>query len=435
MQQRKFSSGQDKLAVLIPGLGAVATTFIAGVQAIRQGHSAPIGSVTQLGYVPDAQGALHPMANILPMASLDDLVFGGWDIYEDTCLDAAKRAKVLEREDLEVASELLASIKPMTAVFDQEYVRNISGPNVKPETNKYEQAQRLIEDIKGFMSAHQCSRAVGIWCGSTERYVELEAVHQSVESFEQGLRDSHPLITPSMIYTYAFIMSGVPYANGAPNVSTDVPALVELAHKRGVALAGKDYKTGQTLMKTILAPGFAVRQLGVRGWYSTNILGNTDGHVLDDPGSFKSKEKTKLSVLESILDKERNPELYGNLDHKVRIDYYPPRGDNKEGWDNIDIFGWMGYPMQIKINFLCRDSILAAPLVLDLALFMDAAQRTNRAGVQQWLSFFFKSPQVEGQDQPVHDLFKQLEMLYDEVRLMGAELKAQELANVVGAAE
>lgn len=432
---RPNTTPQEKLAVLIPGMGAVATTFIAGVHAARTGRSHPTGSLTQLSHVPNEQGHLIPFDQVLPMATLDDLVFGGWDIYEGNAFEAAERAGVLNYKDMKVAEEILADITPMPAVFDQEYVRNLSGPNIKQGlATKMDQANAVVDDIQSFMKAHDAKRAVGIWCGSTEVYIDLGDVHQTLAAFEEGLRQNDPAISPSMIYTYAFIKAGVPYANGAPNTSTDVPALVEFALERGVALAGKDYKTGQTLMKTILAPGFAARMIGVRGWYSTNILGNTDGAVLDDPGSFKSKEKTKLSVLESILDAEQQPELYEEMDHKVRIDYYPPRGDNKEGWDNIDIFGWMGYDMQIKINFLCRDSILAAPLVLDLALMMDAAQRAGRAGVQEWLSFFFKSPQtIEEGAQPVHNLFEQLEMLHEESRAIGHDLRVAHSA--ISAAE
>jgi myo-inositol-1-phosphate synthase len=411
-----------KLAVLLPGLGAVATTFIAGVDAVRRGLSAPVGSVTQLGHVPvdPSTGLLAPFASAIPLARLDDLVFGGWDIYEGTAFDAAERADVLSYKDLERAREALTQIKPMRAVFDPNYIRNITGPNVKQGGSKWELAQALVDDIASFKKANGATRAVAVWCGSTERYQELGPVHQTIEAFERGLKESDPAISPSMMYAWAFIRSNVPYANGAPNMGSDIPALRQLAQDLGVPVAGKDFKTGQTLMKTILAPGFAARRIGVRGWYSTNILGNSDGAVLDDPGSFKSKEKTKLSVLESILDAEQAPELYGKLDHKVRIDYYPPRGDNKEGWDNIDIFGWMGYPMQIKINFLCRDSILAAPLVLDLALLLDAAGRGGNRGVQEWMSFFFKAPQTtQDEDTPVHDLFLQLEMLHEEVRRLG----------------
>ena len=409
MLRHATHAADGKLAVLMPGLGAVATTFIAGVHAIRRGESAPIGSLAMTGALPSADGAL--IRDVTPLAGLDDLVFGGWDIYEGNCYDAAKKAGVLKESDLERAREGLEAVSPMPAVFEQDYVRNLSGPNVKSEGTKAALAARLVDDIKGFMADNGCDRAVGVWCASTERFVVPSEVHLSVDAFEKGLEENHPAISPSMIYTYAFIKAGVPLANGAPNLACDVPALVTLAEREGVAIAGKDFKTGQTLMKTLLAPGFAARKIGVRGWYSTNILGNTDGAVLDDPGSFRTKEQSKLSVLESILDADANPELYGNLDHKVRIDYYPPRGDNKEGWDNIDIFGWLGYPMQIKINFLCRDSILAAPLVLDLALFMDLAQRAGASGVQEWLSFYFKAPQTTNDAVPTHDLFAQLDML------------------------
>ena len=397
-----------KLAVLMPGLGAVATTVIAGASLMRRKLADPVGSYTQLARLDDSE---QPVRDEVDLAPLEDLVFGGWDIYEGSAFGAAERADVLSHKHLEQAREDLESVVPMKAVFDQHYVRNLSGPHVKSGASSMALAEQLIEDIERFKREHGCDRAVGVWCGSTEVYIQPGDVHQTIEAFEQGLRESHEAISPSMIYAYAFVKAGVPYANGAPNMAVDLPAIVALARREGVAIAGKDFKTGQTLMKTILAPGFAARQLGVRGWYSTNILGNTDGHVLDDPGSFRSKEKTKLSVLESILDGQAQPELYGNLDHKVRIDYYPPRGDNKEGWDNIDIFGWMGYPMQIKINFLCRDSILAAPVVLDLALLMDMAGRADQGGVQEWLSFFFKSPQTIDGGLPVHDLFDQKTML------------------------
>lgn len=397
------------LAILTPGMGAVATTFFAGVEAARKGGSAPIGSVTQMGT--NHEGV--PIGDLLPLADLDQIVFGGWDIYPDTCYDAAARAGVLNYQDLEKSKEFLASITPMSAVFDENYIKNISGPNTKDYATKWDASLMIQEDIKRFITDNGCDRAVSVWCGSTERYTEVGEVHLTIEAFEAGLKNNDPAIAPSMIYAHAMLKMGVPMANGAPNFALDVPAIVQLAEKEGVAIAGRDFKTGQTLIKTIVAPGLAARSLGVAGWYSTNILGNTDGAVLDDPGSFKTKEKSKLSVLESILSKEESPDLYGDMVHKVRIDYYPPRGDNKEGWDNIDIFGWMGYDMQIKINFLCRDSILAAPLVLDLALFMDAANRANMSGVQEWLSFFFKAPQTRNGGFPEHDLFNQRQMLFD----------------------
>ncbi len=415
------ASSNGKLAVLMPGLGAVATTFIAGVDAIVNNRSAPIGSYAMMGHL-EIDGQDLPVREATPLATLDDMVFGGWDIYEGTTFDAARQAAVLNDKDLEAAREALEAVKPMPAVFDTEYVRNLDGPNVKSGMNKWELAQALIDDIEHFMTDHDCDRAVGVWCASTERYIEVGPVHMTVEAFEEGLKNDHPDIAPSMIYAYAFVKSGVPLANGAPNLALDLPAIVELAEQEGVAIAGKDFKTGQTLMKTILSPGLASRMIGVSGWYSTNILGNTDGAVLDDPGSFKTKEKSKLSVIESILQKERYPDLYDDMTHRVRIDYYPPRGDNKEGWDNIDIFGWMDYPMQIKINFLCRDSILAAPLVLDLALFLDLAQRGEMSGVQDWLSFYFKSPQRNGEVMPPHDLFVQRDNLQSTLRAIASSV-------------
>ena len=395
-----------RLAVLMPGLGAVATTFIAGASMARRGLAAPVGSLAELGDLEDG-GQRRALREVLELAPLDELVFGGWDIYEGDAFKAALSAEVLKAKHLDAAREDLEAIRPMKAVFDQRYVRNLSGPHVKQASTKMELALQLIEDIERFKQERGCDRAVGVWCGSTEVYVQPSAVHMDLEAFERGLSQNDEAISPAMIYAYAFIKARAPMANGAPNLSLDVPALQQLATELNVPIAGKDFKTGQTLMKTILAPGFATRMLGLNGWYSTNILGNTDGAVLDDPGSFKTKEVSKLSVLESILNKERYPELYGEMAHKVRIDYYPPRGDNKEGWDNIDIFGWMGYPMQIKVNFLCRDSILAAPLVLDLALMLDLAARAGRGGVQEWLSFYFKSPQTAQGGLPEHDLFVQ----------------------------
>lgn len=415
-----------KLAVLLPGMGAVATTFMAGVEAARRGQVTPIGSLTQLGTMALGEdGEVLALTEALPLASLDDLVFGGWDIYEGSCFDAACEARVLGSEHLAEGRRFLSEIRPMRAVFDQSYVRNLSGPNVKAIKSKRKQAEALIEDIERFIAEKGCTRAVAIWCGSTESFVEPSPVHMSVAAFEKGLDEDDGAISPSMIYAYALIKSGVPYANGAPNLSVDCPALVELAGREGVAICGKDFKTGQTLLKTVIAPGLAARHLGVRGWYSTNILGNRDGAVLDDPGSFRTKEESKLSVLHAILDAERQPELYGDMTHKVRIDYYPPRGDDKEGWDNIDIFGWMGYPMQIKVNFLCRDSILAAPLVLDLALFMDLAQRAGEVGVQDWLSFFFKSPQKKDGRMPEHDLFVQRSHLEEKIRYFAGRTSAE----------
>lgn len=432
--RNQINPAQGKLAVLLPGMGAVATTFIAGVEAVRKGLSVPVGSLTQLGMLAGGEGAglegALAIREAVPLAGLDDLVFGGWDISGGDCYEAAREARVLNPMDLEAVREFLSGVRPMEAVFDQEYVRNLRGTKVKSGKTKMALAEQLMADISNFIADNGCDRAVAVWCGSTEVFVELEGVHKTIKAFEKGLRENHPRISPAMIYAYALVRSGVPYANGAPNRAVDCPAIVQLAEREGVAIAGKDFKTGQTLMKTILAPGFARRMLGVSGWYSTNILGNRDGAVLDDPGSFRTKEETKLSVLDSILDKQEHPELYEEMVHKVRIDYYKPRGDDKEGWDNIDIFGWLGYPMQIKVNFLCRDSILAAPLVLDLALFMDLAQRSGRSGVQEWLSFYFKSPQLGSSQHVEHDIFVQHRMLEHALREMAAMSAAEALSNV-----
>ncbi len=415
-----------KLGVLPPGMGAVGTTFIAGVLAIRKGLSKPIGSLTQMGTIRigDRSDDNVPLIrDYVPLATLDDLVFGGWDVFEDDAYVAASRAGVLEGHLLEQLGEELRAIKPMTAVFEQEYVKNLHGDHIKTGTSKWDLAEQLNADIDKFAEDNGCDRLVAVWCGSTEVYREPGAVHQSLEAFEQGLRDSDPTIAPSQIYAYAMLKQGIPMANGAPNLNLDTPALLELAAANSVPVTGKDYKTGQTLMKTILAPGFKARMLGVEGWYSTNILGNRDGEILDDPESFKAKEMSKLGVLDTIFEPERNPDLYGDIHHVVRINYYPPRGDNKEGWDNIDIFGWLGYKMQIKVDFLCRDSILAAPLVLDLALFLDLAKRSQLSGVQEWLSFYWKSPQTADPAlYPEHDIFIQLTKLKNTLRhIMGDE--------------
>ncbi|MGH9519163.1 MAG: inositol-3-phosphate synthase, partial [Terriglobales bacterium] len=398
MTSDAIAPAQGKLGILIPGLGAVATTFIAGVEAVRQGLAKPIGSLTQMGTIrlgkrTDKRSPL--LREFLPLAGLEDLVFGGWDIFHDNCFEAASKAQVLEKDLLAQVKPLLASIRPMAAVFDKNYVKRLDGPNVKTAPNKWELAQLLRHDIREFRTKNGCDRLVMIWCGSTEAYRAPGAVHATLEAFEAGLKSSHPDIAPSMIYAYAALQEGVPYANGAPNLSTDTGALLDLSRRQSAPICGKDFKTGQTLMKTILAPGLKARMLGLHGLFSTNILGNRDGEVLDDPESFKTKEESKLSVLEHILQPELYPDLYKDFYHKVRINYYPPRGDNKEGWDNIDIFGWLGYPMQIKVDFLCRDSILAAPIVLDLVLFLDLAKRTSDLrgiGIQEWLSFYFKSP-------------------------------------------
>ena len=417
---------RGKLGVLLPGLGAVSTTFIAGVEAIKRGIAKPYGSLTQMGTIrlgKRTEKRIPKIKDFVPLAELKDLVFGGWDIFPDDCYQAAIKAGVLEKSLLDQVRPALESIKPWKAVFDPKYVRNLHGENVKKAKTKYELAQLLMEDIANFKKEKGLDRMVMIWCASTEVFTEEHEVHQDIESFEKAMKENHPAIAPSMIYAYAAISMGIPFANGAPNLTVDIPALIELAKEKEVPIAGKDFKTGQTLMKTIIAPGLKARLLGLRGWFSTNILGNRDGEVLDDPESFKTKEHSKLSVLEYILQPQVYPELYSNFYHKVRINYYPPRGDNKEGWDNLDIFGWLGYPMQIKIDFLCRDSILAAPLVLDLVLFLDLAKRAGMKGIQEWLSFYFKSPMCAPELYPEHDLFIQLTKLKNTLRyLRGEEL-------------
>jgi myo-inositol-1-phosphate synthase len=415
-----------RLGVLTPGMGAVATTFMAGVESIRRGLSRPIGSMTQLATIrlgKRSENRFPKIKDFVPLHGLDDLVFGGWDIFPEDTYEAARKAAVLRPETVEPIAEFLRTIRPMPAVFDKNYVKKLDGPNVKQGRTKADLACMLMDDIDRFRDTNRCERLIMIWCGSTEVWTERSAAHQSIEAFEKALEANDPAIAPSMIYAYAAIKKGVPYANGAPNLSADIPALEQLAVDRGVPISGKDFKTGQTLMKTILAPGLKARLLGLNGWFSTNILGNRDGEVLDDPGSFKTKEESKLSVLDTILQPDVYPELYGHIHHKVRIEYYPPRGDNKEGWDNLDIFGWLGYPMQIKVNFLCRDSILAAPIVLDLALYQDLAGRAGMAGVQDWLSFYFKSPHVPRGKVVEHDLFIQHTKLKNTLRqLMGEPL-------------
>ncbi|PWT77876.1 MAG: inositol-3-phosphate synthase [Bacteroidetes bacterium] len=424
--KEQVQKADGKLGILIPGLGAVATTLIAGVEAIKKGLAQPIGSLTQMGNIrlgKRTENRSPLIKEFVPLAELEDIAFGGWDVYDDNVFEAASNAKVLELSLLKAIEPELRALKPMKAVFDKSFVRNLNGKNIKQAATKYLLAQEVIKDIENFRRANRCSRIVMVWCGSTEKYIEPSEVHDSIESFEQALHDNDPRIAPSMIYAYAALKLGVPFANGAPNLTCDIPALIELARETNTPIAGKDFKTGQTLMKTILAPGLYARALGIRGWFSTNILGNRDGLVLDDPDNFKTKEVSKLSVLEEILRPELNPELYGELYHKVRINYYPPHGDNKESWDNIDIFGWLGYSMQIKINFLCRDSILAAPIVLDLALFVDLAKRAGMSGIQEWLSFYFKSPQTAPGLRPEHDIFKQLIKLQNTLRhLMGEDL-------------
>ncbi|MFA3782870.1 inositol-3-phosphate synthase [Melioribacteraceae bacterium 4301-Me] len=420
MKPNQIQKPEGKLGVLIVGLnGAVSTTFLAGVHSVRKGLAKPIGSLTQIGTIrigKRSDNNFPLIKDFVPLASINDLVFGGWDIRDENCYEAAKYAKVLYDSDLNNVAEELKLLKPMKGVFDKNYVKRLNGNYVKEGNNKYELMMKLRDDIRKFKESNSCDRLVVIWSASTETYIPLSEVHQSKDAFIKGMQENHPDISPSMLYAYAAVSEGVPYVNGSPNLSSDIPAIVELANEMNVPLAGKDFKTGQTLVKTVIAPMLKARLLGLSGWFSTNILGNRDGEVLDDPGSFKTKEESKLSVIDSILQPSLYPDLYGNYFHKVRINYYPPRGDNKEGWDNIDIFGWLGYQMQLKINFLCRDSILAAPIVLDLVLFADLAQRSSMKGIQEWMSLFFKSPIHSPNVIPEHDLFIQMMKLKNTLR-------------------
>ncbi|MEQ8187712.1 MAG: inositol-3-phosphate synthase [Candidatus Eremiobacterota bacterium] len=421
---KEIKSKEGRLGVLLPGMGAVATTFVAGVIAINKNIGKPFGSLTQMGTIrlgkrTDKKAPL--IKDFIPLADPKQIVFGGWDIFPDNAYETALKAAVLEKSLLDQVKDELSAIKPWKGVFSPDYVKRLNGTYIKSASTKWDYAQLLREDIKKFKEENRLDRMVAVWCGSTEIYLEEDDVHKSLEAFEEGLKKNHPSIAPSMIYAYACLQEGVPFANGAPNLTVDIPAMWELAREKKLPIMGKDFKTGQTLMKTILAPGLKSRMLGVKGWYSTNILGNRDGEVLDDAESFKTKEVSKLGVLDYILQPDLYPELYKDLCHIVKINYYPPRGDNKEGWDNIDIFGWLGYPMQIKINFLCRDSILAAPIVLDLAIFMDLAQRVGFYGIQEWLSFYFKSPMHLPSLYPEHDVFIQLLKLKNTLRFLGGE--------------
>ena len=422
----KLLKPKGKLGVLIPGMGAVASTFIAGVEAIKQGVAKPIGSMTQMGTIRlgrRTEKRSPIIKDFVPLVDFDNLVFGGWDINKENLYEIALRNGVLEEKLIDSVREPLEDYTVMKGVFDKKYVKKLDGDWVKTGTNKMDLAKQIMDDIHSYNSENNVTNNVMVWCGSTEIFLQSSDVHSSLKKFEEGLKNNDPGIAPSMIYAYAALKMGIPYANGSPNLSVDIPALSELALQNNTPIAGKDFKTGQTLMKTIIAHGLRARQLGIRGWFSTNILGNRDGEVLDDPDSFKTKEESKLSVLDSVLQPELYPELYKDLYHKVRINYYPPSGDNKEGWDNIDIFGWLGYPMQIKIDFLCRDSILAAPIVLDLILFLDLAQRAGMKGIQEWLSFYFKSPMTLPELYPEHDLFVQLAKLKNTLRhIMGEEL-------------
>jgi myo-inositol-1-phosphate synthase len=422
----KIKKPEGKLAILLPGLGAVSTTLIAGVLLARRGLASPVGSLTQTGTLrlgKRTDNRTPRIKDFAPLAALDDIVFGSWDLFPDNALESAVHAQVLDSKHIEPIKEDLAAIKPMTAAFYPEYVKRLHGTHVKSGATKADIVEQLRADIRNFIKSNGADRAVCVWCGSTEIFLEPTEVHQSIKSFEKGLLENDPNIPNSMLYAWACLKEGVPYANGAPNLTVDVPCMLELARETQTPVCGKDFKTGQTFMKTLLAPGFKARMLGMKGWFSTNILGNRDGEVLDEPGSFKSKEVSKLGAIEQILQPELYPELYGEIHHKVRIEYYPPRGDSKEGWDNIDIFGWLNYPMQIKVNFLCRDSILAAPLVLDLALFSDLGKRAGFRGVQEWLSFYFKSPQTAPGLYPEHDIFIQSMKLKNTLRwMMGEEL-------------
>jgi len=420
----KIAPPVGKLGIVVPGMGAVASTFMAGVEAVRKGLAKPIGSLTQMGTIrlgKRTDNRTPMIKDFVPLADLNDIVFGGWDIFEDNMYEAGCKAGVLEKGLLDRIKPFMEKIKPWPAAFSKDYVKRLDGPNVKKAANKMELAEQIQDDIRKFQKANKIARTVMVWCGSTEIFLKAKKVHQTIKSFEKGMVDNDPAIAPSMIYAYAAIKMGIPYANGAPNLSVDIPALMDLAKENCVPICGKDFKTGQTLMKTILAPGLKSRLLGLNGWYSTNILGNRDGEVLDDPESFKTKEESKKSALEHILQPKLYPDLYSDYTHVVRINYYPPRGDNKEGWDNIDIFGWLGYPMQIKVDFLCRDSILAAPIVLDLALFQDLAGRCGMSGIQEWLSFYFKSPMCAPGLYPEHDLFIQQMKLKNTLRYLKGE--------------
>ncbi|HAC22007.1 MAG TPA: inositol-3-phosphate synthase [Porphyromonadaceae bacterium] len=426
MEKIQVKEAKGKLGVLVVGVGgAVASTFIAGTLAVRKGVGLPIGSITQLATMrlgKREENRFPKIKDVVPLADLNDIAFGGWDIFEDNIYEAARHAEVLTVEDLDKVKEELSSIKPMKAVFDQNYVKRLHGTWVKAAPTKMELAEQVRQDIRDFKAANNCDRAVMIWCGSTEVFLQMEEIHKDLAKFEQGLRDNSDLIAPSMIYAYAALSENVAYINGAPNLTVDMPAIWDLSAKNNVPICGKDFKTGQTMLKTVLSPMLKTRMLGLSGWFSTNILGNRDGEVLDDPGSFKTKEESKLSVIDNILQPDLYPELYGNVYHKVRINYYPPRKDNKEGWDNIDLFGWLGYPMQLKVDFLCRDSILAAPLCLDLVLFTDLAARCGFSGIQSWLSFYFKSPMHDFEHIAEHDLFIQSVKLKNTLRkIIGEE--------------
>ncbi len=423
MENVNVKPATGKLGVLCVGLGAVTSTFIVGTLMARKGLAKPVGSLSQLATMRVGKGKdkqYKKITEVVPLTDLNDVVFGAWDIFADNAYESAIHAEVLKEKDINPVKDELEAIKPMPAVFDQNFVKRLHGTHVKPEASRWDLTEQVREDIRKFKAANNCERVVVIWAASTEVYLPLSDEHMTLTSFEKAMKeDNKELIAPSMCYAYAAVAEGCPFIMGAPNLCVDTPAMWELSKKTSTPISGKDFKTGQTLMKTVLAPMLKTRMLGLDGWFSTNILGNRDGEVLDDPDSFKTKEVSKLSVIETILDGEEHPELYGNIFHKVRINYYPPRNDNKEGWDNLDIFGWMGYPMQIKVDFLCRDSILAAPLLLDLVLFSDLAKRAGRYGIQDWLSFYLKSPMHDFEHKPVHDLFQQFTILKNNLREMG----------------
>lgn len=418
-----ISEASGKLGVMIVGMGgAVSTTLITGVLSARKGFAKPIGSITQMASIKMQDGKEHFIKDIVPIADLKDIKFGGWDIFEDNVYDAAMYAEVLKEKDLNNVKDELIEIKPMPAVFDHNFAKRLNGTYIKKAETRWDMVELLRQDIRKFKEENECDRIVVLWAASTEIYIPLAEEHKSLESLEKAMKDNRTdIIAPSMCYAYAALSEGAPFVMGAPNLCVDIPAMWELSEKKQVPIAGKDFKSGQTLMKTVLAPMFKTRMLGVSGWFSTNILGNRDGEVLDQPENFKTKEVSKLSVIDNILEPEKYPELYGNVYHKVRINYYPPRKDNKEAWDNIDIFGWMGYPMEIKVNFLCRDSILATPIALDLVLFSDLALRAGMYGIQTWLSFFCKSPIHDNDHEPVHDLFQQWRIVKQTIRKMAGE--------------
>lgn len=424
MEKVQIKEAKGKLGVLTVGIGAVATTFMAGTLLTRKGLGVPVGSITQLATMrlgKREENRFPKIKDVVPLANLDDVVFGGWDIFEDNAYEAAVHAEVLTKEDLDKVKDEMITIKPMKAVFDQEFVKRLHGTWVKSAPTKWDLMEQVKQDIENFKKENGCDRVVVIWCGSTEVFTPLGEVHKTLASLEKGMKENHKDIAPSNIYAYACVSMGIPYINGAPNLTVDIPAMWELAAKTNTPICGKDFKTGQTMLKTVLAPMLKTRMLGLSGWFSTNILGNRDGEVLDDPGSFKTKEESKLSVIDTILQPDLYNELYGNVYHKVRINYYPPRKDDKEGWDNLDIFGWLGYKMQLKVDFLCKDSILAAPLCLDLVLFTDLAQRAGMGGIQDWLSFYFKSPMHEPAKVAEHDLFIQYVKLKNTLRTMIGE--------------